>query len=60
MNSRNPSGEFTQAREYRLILILAVVVAFVVAVKRFFLGLYLGKQTFRKLLAELSFSSDDN
>ena len=50
MNARNPSGEVTASGEYRLLLILAVVVSFVVGLKRFFLGFYLGKQTFCKLI----------
>ena len=46
----NPSGTFVSSPEYRLILVVAMVVAVTVAVKRFWLGLFLGRQTFGRFL----------
>jgi hypothetical protein len=48
-NEKNPSGGVTSSQEYQTVLIVAVVVAFVVAVKRFWLGLVQGKRTYRTL-----------
>lgn len=47
-NASNPSGNFTDNSVYRTLLSLALVVGFLVACKRFWLGLMLGKQTFGK------------
>jgi hypothetical protein len=49
-NDKNPSGGVTSSNEYQTVLIVAIVVAFVVAVKRFWLGLVQGKRTYRKCL----------
>jgi hypothetical protein len=48
-NRSNPSGNILASEWNRRILAIGVSVGLVVAVKRFWLGLYLGKQTFRKL-----------
>jgi hypothetical protein len=47
-NEANPSGGVTSSNEYQTVLIVAIVVSFVVAVKRFWLGLVQGKRTYRK------------
>jgi hypothetical protein len=47
-NEKNPSGNVADSPLYRTILMLAVVISFVVAVKRFWVGLFLGQQTFGK------------
>jgi hypothetical protein len=47
-NSKNPSGHVAGSDTNRRVLTLAVVISFVVAVKRFVVGLYLGRQTFSK------------
>lgn len=46
-NANNPSGGVTSSKEYQTVLIVAVVIAFVVSVKRFWLGLVQGKRTYR-------------
>jgi hypothetical protein len=48
-NRSNPSGNILTSEWNRRILAISVSVGLVVAVKRFWLGLYLGKQTFCKL-----------
>jgi hypothetical protein len=45
-NARNPSGNITNDDLYFRALVLAVLVSLVTAMKRFWVGLYLGKQTF--------------
>lgn len=47
-NEENPSGNVVNSDEYRRVLSIAVSVGAVVAVKRFWLALFLGKQTFSK------------
>lgn len=49
-NGRNPSGHVTDSTEYKILLVCLVVVSFVVAAKRFWLGLHLGRKTFGKFL----------
>ena len=46
MNENNSSGTVTDSGFYRTVLILAVVISFVVSVKRFYMGIYLGRRTF--------------
>jgi hypothetical protein len=53
-NEKNPSGNVADSPLYRTILMLAVVISFVVAVKRFWVGLYLGQQTFARYADELA------
>jgi len=47
MNGQNPSGNIPSSNFYQFIVIAAMVVSFVVAVKRIWLGLVLGRVTFR-------------
>jgi len=51
MNKNNPAGTIMQSSEYKALLIIAVVLSFVVSIKRCSVGLALGKQTYCKLLA---------
>jgi hypothetical protein len=53
-NEKNPSGGVTKSQEYQTLLIVAVVVSFVVSVKRFWLGLVQGKRTYRRYGEELA------
>ena len=48
-NEQNPSGAVPSTSEYQGVLIVAVVVSFIVAVKRFWLGLLQGRRTYREL-----------
>ena len=47
-NERNPSGNIVSNSWYIRLLSVAVSVSVVVAIKRFLVGLYLGRQTFSK------------
>ena len=47
-NRSNPSGTIVESDTYRTILTICVVVSLIVAVKRFLVGIYLGRQTFSK------------
>ena len=49
INRSNPSGDVVESDWNHRVLAIAVSVGFVVAMKRFCLGLYLGRQTFCKL-----------
>jgi hypothetical protein len=62
-NGSNPSGNVLTSEWNRRILAICVSVGLVVAVKRFWLGLYLGRQTFCKIRllgtsCQLSFKTD--
>jgi hypothetical protein len=48
MNEDNPSGNVANSQAQINILIIAVSVSVAVAVKRFLIGLHLGRQTFSK------------
>jgi hypothetical protein len=48
-NEQNPAGSLTSSEDYRTILIVANVVAVLVTFKRFWLGIFLGRQTFGKI-----------
>lgn len=54
MNENNSSGTVTDSGVYRTVLILAVVISFVVAVKRFYMGIYLGRRTFFRYADDLA------
>jgi len=47
-NAKNPAGQVTSSHEYTSLLIVAVVVSFAVSIKRCFVGLTLGRQTYCK------------
>ena len=49
-NENNPAGEVVDSEWHHRIVAIAVSLGCVVAFKRFWLGLYLGRQTFCKLL----------
>jgi len=49
-NQSNPGGTVTQAHEYLVVLIIAVVVSFVASLKRLCVGLVLSRATYSKLL----------
>lgn len=53
-NEKNPSGNFTSAPEYKSVLIVAVAVSAVVAVKRFWVGLWFGKKTYHRYADDLT------
>lgn len=53
-NNSNPSGGMPETGWYQTLLILSVTVSFVVAVKRFYLGLVQGKQTYIRYGDELA------
>ena len=53
-NANNPSGFVTSALAYRTILLIAVCVSFVVCVKRFYVGLHLGRQTVSRYAEDLA------
>lgn len=53
-NEANPSGSVPSSSEYQGVLIVAVVVSFVVAVKRFWLGLVQGRRTYRRYGEDLA------
>jgi len=50
MNEKNPAGDVIQSSEYSSLLIIAVVVSFIAAVKRCWVGLVLGRQTYCKFV----------
>lgn len=56
-NASNPSGKIVDSRMHSTILKIAVSVSAVVAVKRFVVGLYLGRQTFSKFAVPKSHCS---
>lgn len=47
-NSNNPSGNIVDNEWNTRLLTIAISVSVLVAVKRFIIGLYLGRQTFGK------------
>jgi len=47
-NESNPAGEVVDSEWYHRVVAIAVSLGIIVAVKRFWLGLYLGRQTFCK------------
>jgi hypothetical protein len=47
-NETNPSGGVTGSRKYLTLLALGAIIGFVVTVKRVYVGIMLGKQTFSK------------
>ena len=47
-NERNPSGQIVDNPMYLRVLTIAVILSIIVAIKRFLVGLYLGRQTFGK------------
>jgi hypothetical protein len=49
-NDRNRSGDIVNSSMYTTVLILTAVVSVVVAIKRFAVGLWLSRNTFRKFL----------
>jgi hypothetical protein len=50
LNSKNPSGNIVNNEWNTRLLSIAVSVSLAVAVKRFIIGLYLGRQTFSKFV----------
>jgi hypothetical protein len=50
LNSNNPSGDIVNNEWYTVVLKIGIFVSLAVAIKRFIVGLYLGKQTFCKFL----------
>jgi hypothetical protein len=54
MNANNPSGQVNQSNIYSTILILAMVVSFLVTVKRCYVGLLLGRQTYSRYSEDLA------
>jgi len=46
MNGNNPAGNVTQSHEYVVVLVVGMVVSFLVSVKRCWVGLSLGRQTY--------------
>jgi len=47
-NEENPNGNFASGELHTTVMIIGVTVSALVAVKRFVIGLYLGRQTFSK------------
>jgi len=47
-NAQNPSGHIVEEPIYRIVLTIMVTVSALVAIKRFLVGIYLGRQTFSK------------
>ena len=45
-SDRNPSGSWTENHWYRSVLLCMISISIVVAVKRFLIGLYLGRKTY--------------
>lgn len=54
MNADNPSGNVTVSDEYLTVLVIMTTVSFTVMVKRFWLSLFLGKQTYIRYGADLA------
>jgi hypothetical protein len=54
MNANNPSGGVTATHEYMVVLVIMMVVSFVVMLKRFWLSLFLGKQTYLRYGGDLA------
>jgi hypothetical protein len=52
-NRANPSGNVVNDVQWHQLIIICIVVGLVVSLKRFWLGLYLGRQTFCKCLMHL-------
>jgi hypothetical protein len=53
-NATNPSGGVTQAALYQRVLLLAISVGICVSIKRFWVGLFLGRQTFHRYATDLA------
>jgi hypothetical protein len=53
-NTTNPSGHVVDSDLNRRILLIMVCVSLAVALKRFLVGLYLGRQTFNHFGAQLA------
>lgn len=53
-NEMNPSGHLTKTENYRTIVITAICLGVAVTAKRFWVGLYLGRQTFSRYAADLT------
>lgn len=51
LNEANPSGQYVNSVWHHRAVAIAVSLGVVVSAKRFWLGLYLGRQTFRKYLS---------
>jgi hypothetical protein len=49
-NATNPAGDVVESDTYRSFLGVAVGIGFIVATKRFWTGLFLGRQTFCKYI----------
>jgi hypothetical protein len=49
-NATNPAGDVVESERYLHLLVIGVGVGFVVATKRFWVGLFLGRQTFCKYI----------
>jgi hypothetical protein len=54
MNVENPSGRVTDSKEYLTVLVIMTTVSFVVMLKRFWLSLFLGKQTYIRYGGDLA------
>lgn len=52
-NDTNPSGGIPASDTYQTVLILFIVIGSIVAIKRFWVGLYLGRQTFLRYANDL-------
>jgi hypothetical protein len=57
-NESNPSGGVADSAWHHRIVAISVSLGLVVAVKRFYLGLYLGRQTFRECNGRTSLMID--
>jgi hypothetical protein len=53
-NASNPSGQIVISEWYQRILVIAVCVSFATAIKRFSMGVFLGKQTFAQYSEKLA------
>jgi hypothetical protein len=53
-NASNPSGGVTGLNAYKTVLILSIAVGVSVSFKRFWVGLFLGRQTFHRYAADLA------
>ncbi|GKY90894.1 hypothetical protein MPSEU_000062200 [Mayamaea pseudoterrestris] len=53
-NEVNPAGVWTSSKEYRTVLICAMVIPLVVAIKRFTVGFWFGKKTYYRYADDLT------
>jgi hypothetical protein len=58
MNANNPSGNVLRSSQYASCLVVAMIVSFFVAIKRFWLGLTLGRKAYSKFFHTAFFSAN--